>query len=136
MDIHDPKAHTAAIGVISTVVIGAIGYGGVTLHNMPAAKPPIDLAHFTEALAKTPKVDVGVYCGSCDERATAIMDALKKAGWQASIEPAVVGFAGVLITGPNAEPARAALTEDLGGSVRWDDAKDQRWAIAIGAPSK
>lgn len=95
-----PDTHDYAHYGIAAVLAGAVGYGGIALHNAPPAKAPIELTHFAAALSKIPnKAEVVIYCSPCDERATAIADAFDNAGWKSKMEPAIQAKPGVLITG-------------------------------------
>lgn len=130
-----PDTHDYAHYGIAAVLAGAVGYGGIALHNAPPAKAPIELTHFAAALSKIPnKAEVVIYCSPCDERATAIADAFDNAGWKSKMEPAIQAKPGVLITGQNEADAVKALGDDLGSGISGEESKDSNWMIAIGMP--
>lgn len=128
MDIHSPKIHTGALGIISAAVIGL---GAITL--TPKADTFPVSSSFSNYLTTAEKHPVMIYCGlGCDDKADKIADQLEAAHWPVTVEVALASSPGIGVKPVEATQFAQALSLGIGQTVMVDPSHGGGWEIWIG----
>lgn len=135
MDIHDPKAHTAALGGLVAAVAGIGGYGYQVIKDLPAGAPAIS-ASFAQDIAPLGKHDVVINCipSQC-KFARGLAEKLRGDGWTAHIEKAITSNddIGIIADSDEVHAFAADLSKDVNEPVKTAiDVEAHTWQIWIG----
>jgi hypothetical protein len=157
MNIHDPKIHTAMIGVLATVLAGAIGAGGLELHNMPK---PVKLSYgaasasYALSASQFDTIPFGKHAylifaaPNSGDAPDAFADAIERAGGSTKIEGEVAPREGIALSPdtPEGHAIADAISKAIGepvivGNDNYNDGKpiiggQGAFEINIGHPTR
>jgi hypothetical protein len=145
VDIHDPKTHTAMIGVISTVMVAAIGYGGVAIDTMQSAPPRAvvmkashewpDLASAGIPFGKHPYT---IYIAEgAGELPYALEAMIEKSGDEAKTDSDIIPHEGIWVSPdtPDGHAVADAISKAIGEPVKVGNADGGAYEIGVGRPT-